>query len=163
MAFRVSCGSSPSRLELGQGVGSFTLKDTATTMQTEDLLAVTPDALVKAIVRRREALAAKLPEELQRRTEENDRAYVLAKEGAEQNGGASSQANTAEENETFRRRTVSRLWSVRHAAEDTNEALNFWKEMEKGEWGHLLEDATRVQQGGKSSYALRKKTEVDDL
>ena len=132
-------------------------------MQTEDLLNVTPEALVKAIVRRRQTLASSLPKELERRSEENDRAYSLAKAVNEKSEADEDLSDQLDENETFRRRTVSRLWSVRHALEDTEEALAFWKEMEAGGWGHLLEDAQRVEQGGASSYALRKKTEVDDV
>ena len=132
-------------------------------MQTGDLLDVTPEALVKAIVRRRKALASTLPKELERRTEENDRAYALAKPPKGASEKDEQNPEVEEENETFRRRTVSRLWSVRHVVEDTEEALAFWTQMETGDWGHLLEDARRVEEGGKSSYALRKKSEVDEV
>jgi hypothetical protein len=139
------------------------LKNTAKAMQTGDLLDVTPEALVKAIVRRRKALASTLPKELERRTEENDRAYALAKPPKGASEKDEQNPEVEEENETFRRRTVSRLWSVRHAVEDTEEALAFWTQIETGDWGHLLEDARRVEEGGKSSYALRKKSEVDEV
>lgn len=163
MTLRASRGSSPSRYQPGQGFDSFTLKNTAETMQTNDLLNVTPEALVKAIVRRRETLASSLPKELERRSEENDRAYSLAKAADEEGKVDEDRSDQIDENETFRRRTVSRLWSVRHAVEDTEEALAFWREMEAGGWGHLLEDAQRIEQGGASSYALRKKNEVEDV
>jgi hypothetical protein len=46
-------------------------------MAPEDMLSVTPEAMVKAIVQRRERMAKELPIELEKRREENDRAYVL--------------------------------------------------------------------------------------
>ena len=33
----------------------------------------------------------------------------------------------------------------------------FWKSMQEGDFGHLLDDAERVRKGGSSSYARAKK------
>ena len=137
-------------------------------MAPEDMLSVTPEAMVKAIVQRRERMAKEIPIELEKRREENDRAYVLTNEAKqhhettddEPTEGAKTGA-AYEENETFRRRTVSRLWTAQHALSDTEEALQFWKEMAEGNWGHLLEDAQRVEEGGPSSYVLRKQQKID--
>ena len=52
-------------------------------MQSEGLLSITPEAMVKAILERRQATASKLPDALHQRTEENNRAYALAKEARE--------------------------------------------------------------------------------
>jgi hypothetical protein len=146
-------------------------------METHDLLAVTPKQMVEYILRRREATEASLPEELKNRTQENDRAYQLAREAKilldelEANLGADDgptsehieQAKAKyDENETFRRRTMSRLWLVKNAIADQDEALRFWNEIDEGTWGHLLEDAERVRNGGPSSYALGKVVEGDE-
>lgn len=137
-------------------------------MAPEDMLSVTPEAMVKAIVQRRERMAKEIPIELEKRREENDRAYVLTNEAKQRHEATDDE--TAEgtktgaaydENETFRRRTVSRLWTAQHAQSDTEEALQFWKEMAEGNWGHLLEDAQRVEEGGPSSYVLRKQQKID--
>ena len=162
-------GSSLSRQMARHGVVSFTLKNPAESMASEDILSAAPEAVVRAILRRRERLAKELPQALQQRHEENDRAYALTKQ-AKQDHEASLQdkgddndpsAAVYEENEAFRRRTVSRLWTAKHASADTAEALAFWKEMTEGGWGHLLEDAKRVEAGGPSSYALKKRTTID--
>jgi len=170
MDWRKSHGSSPSRSKRAEGVVSFTLKATAKSMQPNELLAVTPEALIAAILRRREQSGASLPEELVQRQEEYDRAHERAKQDKEalaalQDQPESSEAyedrlqkarHAFEESETFRRRTVSRLQLVEYAIKDHAEATEFWAELIDGAWGHLLEDAERVKNGGLSSYAINK-------
>ena len=46
-------------------------------------MSITPEAMVKAILERRQAIASKLPDALHQRTEENNRAYTLAKDARE--------------------------------------------------------------------------------
>ena len=146
-------------------------------METHDLLAVTPKELVQSILRRRELAEVSLPEELKKRNQENDRAYQLTRQAKirleelqanhhGEDGSTNDELEKAkaefDENETFRRRTTSRLWVVKNAINDQKEALQFWTELEEGTWGHLLEDAERVRGGGASSYALRKATEDEE-
>ena len=137
-------------------------------MQVKDFLAVTPEDMVLAILKRREKLATTLPKEVEKRKLENDRAYKLIdkqqqtqdeESASPHNDGKINDIHSAtqyEENESFRRRTVSRLWIAKYSIEDNAEALEFWRNMRDGAWGHLLEDAERVKNGGPSSYALRK-------
>ena len=140
------------------------------TMQAKDLLTVTPEALVASILKRRAAAASSLPTTLEQRTEENNRAYQLANDArtslkqleAEENPDEGHHSvlekarNVYDEHETFRRRTDSRLKKVKHAIKDSEEAIQFWSEMGEGGWGHLLEDAERLNEGGESSYAKLK-------
>ncbi len=140
------------------------------TMQAKDLLTVTPEALVASILKRRTAAASSLPTTLEQRTEENNRAYQLARDarGAlrlleeheqtddEHRAALEKARHVYDEHETFRRRTDSRLKKVNHAIKDSEEAIQFWSEMSEGGWGHLLEDAERVANGGASSYAQQK-------
>ena len=140
------------------------------TMQAKDLLKVTPEALVASILKRRAAAASSLPTTLEQRTEENNRAYQLANDArtslkqleAEENPDEGHHSvlekarNVYDEHETFRRRTDSRLKKVKHAIKDSEEAIQFWSEMSEGGWGHLLEDAERLNEGGESSYAKQK-------
>tara|TARA_Y100001958_G_C21245267_1_gene574844 strand:- start:261 stop:725 length:465 start_codon:yes stop_codon:yes gene_type:complete len=140
------------------------------TMQAKDLLTVTPEALVASILKRRAAAASSLPTTLEQRTEENNRAYQLANDArtslkqleAVENPDEGHHSvlekarNVYDEHETFRRRTDSRLKKVKHAIKDSEEAIQFWSEMGEGGWGHLLEDAERLNEGGESSYAKLK-------
>ena len=132
-------------------------------MEAGELLLVTPEDMVLAILKRREAMATKLPKELAARTEENDRAYALAREAKthleslpEDDENREKALAAYEENEAFRRRTASRLQVVKNSIADQEEALAFWKSMQEGDFGHLLDDAERVRKGGSSSYARAK-------
>lgn len=131
-------------------------------MEAKDLMSVTPEALAEAILRRRKQAANHLPDELAKRIEENDRAYAVFHEAKqridtiEASDSSNDEREKArlefEEKEAFRRRTVSRLWVVKHAIKDNEEAIEFWSSMADENWGHLLEDAERVKAGGASSY-----------
>ena len=139
-------------------------------MQGRALLDVSPEDLIKAILERREKIAHKLPSLIDERTAENNRAYRLAKEshdalkllleGTETNqtedDAITKARNIYEENEAFRRRTVSRLQTAKNQLQDHEDAVLFWSELIDKGWGHLLEDAARVEGGGVSSYALTK-------
>ena len=98
-------------------------------MQAEELLTVTPEALVASILKRRKAAASSLPTTLEQRIEENNRAYQLANgaratlkqlEADEQPDANHLDAlekarNVYDEHEAFRRRTDSRLKKAKHA------------------------------------------------
>lgn len=145
--------------------------NTAEPMDAKDLLSVTPEALVQAILKRREEAAKQLPDELAKRVDENDRAYAVFHEAKQRlemmkNDGSSAEelekaTLDLEEKETFRRRTVSRLQIVKNAMNDIEEGQEFWSTMEEGNWGHLLEDAERVNQGGVSSYVLKAEQQTE--
>ena len=140
-------------------------------MQARELLSVLPADLIKSILARREKLAAQLPKELELRQEENDRAYQLAKTSREelkalQADSSESKMNEEnllkaqhayDENEQFRRRSASRLQTIKNNISDCQEAIGFWQQLADGEWGHLLEDAERVRIGGASSYSEAKR------
>ena len=145
--------------------------NTAEPMDAKDLLSVTPEALVQAILKRREEAAKQLPDELAKRVDENDRAYAVFHEAKqrlemmENDGSSAKELDKArldlEEKETFRRRTVSRLQIVKNAMNDIEEGQEFWSTMKEGNWGHLLEDAERVKQGGVSSYVLKSEQQTE--
>lgn len=140
-------------------------------MQARELLSVLPADLIKSILARREKLAAQLPKELELRQEENDRAFQLAKTSREelkalQADSSDSNVNeedllkaqhTYDENEHFRRRSASRLQTIKNNISDCQEAIGFWQQLADGEWGHLLEDAERLRIGGASSYSEAKR------
>ncbi|MBH34529.1 MAG: hypothetical protein CMB74_03660 [Euryarchaeota archaeon] len=140
-------------------------------MQARELLSVLPADLIKSILARREKLAAQLPKELELRQEENDRAFQLAKTSREelkalQADSSDSNVNeedllkaqhTYDENERFRRRSASRLQTIKNNISDCQEAIGFWQQLADGEWGHLLEDAERLRIGGASSYSEAKR------
>ena len=140
-------------------------------MQTPELLSVLPADLVKSILARREKLAAQLPKELELRQEENDRAYKLAKTSREELKALQTKSSDSkvdeedilkaqqiyDENEQFRRRSASRLQTIKNNINDCREAIAFWQQLAEGEWGHLLEDSERVRAGGASSYSEAKR------
>ena len=140
-------------------------------MQARELLSVLPADLIKSILARREKQAAQLPKELELRQKENDRAYQLAKTSREelkalQADSSDSKMNEEnllkaqhayDENEQFRRRSASRLQTIKNNISDCQEAIGFWQQLADGEWGHLLEDAERVRIGGASSYSEAKR------
>lgn len=170
MRVRKSSGSSPSPRKGRDGVVSFTLNDHAKPMQGRALLDVSPEDIIKSILERREKTARKLPSLIDERTSENNRAYRLAKEshdalkllleGTEtnqsENDAIKKAQNIYEENEAFRRRTVSRLQTAKNQLQDHEDAVLFWSELIDKGWGHLLEDSARIESGGVSSYALTK-------
>ena len=120
-------------------------------------------------------MAERLPKELELRQEENDRAYQLAKASRDHLQSLQhedSEANatpddllkaqqTYDEHEQFRRRTSSRLQTIKNNIRDCQEALEFWQQLADGEWGHLLEDAERVREGGPTSYAEAKRQDAE--
>lgn len=61
------------------------------------------------------------------------------------------------ENELFRRRADSRTKRLTFALNDCQRAIEYWENiLEKG-WDNLLTDAQRVESGGPSSYAVKRK------
>jgi len=144
-------------------------------MQARELLSVLPADLIKSILARRQKLASQLPKELESRQEENDRAFQLAKASREelqaiQNTDETSASHEErlllaqqiyDEHEQFRRRTSSRLQTIKNNIQDCQEAIDFWEKLADGDWGHLLEDAERVRSGGTSSYAEAKRHSTD--
>lgn len=136
-------------------------------MQSEGLLSITPEAMVEAILERRQAIASKLPDALHQRTEENNRAYTLAKDARDTLKALKAEEDETEahkeavkkaqsiydEHESFRRRTSSRLQTLKNSIKDSEEAIEFWTDMAEGKWGHLLDDSNRLASGGVSSYA----------
>lgn len=144
-------------------------------MQARELLAVMPADLVKSILARREKLAAQLPKELESRQKENDRAFQLAKASREELKGLQTDSSDSEvdqedilkaqhiydENEQFRRRSDSRLKTIKHNISNCQQAIEFWEQLADGGWGHLLEDAERVRAGGDSSYAEKKRSNAE--
>ena len=139
-------------------------------MQANELLSVTPAELIQAILARRQSVASHLPDDLERRQEENNRAYALTKEAKAHMDALTEQGETTkeaqeslqkardtyEEHEQFRRRSSSRLQTIKNNINDCQEAIEFWSALAEGEWGHLLEDAERVASGGQSSFARAK-------
>ena len=139
-------------------------------MQANELLSVTPAELIQAILARRQSVASRLPDDLERRQEENNRAYALTKEAKAHMDALTEQGETTkdaqeslqkardtyEEHEQFRRRSSSRLQTIKNNINDCQEAIEFWSALAEGEWGHLLEDAERVASGGQSSFARAK-------
>ncbi len=70
--------------------------------------------------------------------------------------------NIYDEHESFRRRTSSRLQTLKNSVKDCDESIEFWTNMSNGDWGHLLEDANRLASGGDSSYAKSKQQPVTE-
>ncbi len=116
-------------------------------------------------------MAALLPKELEHRQKETNRAFQLAKDAREhllslQNTEGDAPdfeetllkaQRTYDEHEQFRRRTSSRLQTIKNNIQDCQEAIEFWEQLSEGNWGHLLDDAARVRAGGASSYAEAKR------
>ena len=64
--------------------------------------------------------------------------------------------NSVEENETHRKRVMSRLWRVRSHLKEALAAIEYWSAMNETTLSTLLEDANRVNEGGMSTFALNK-------
>ena len=71
--------------------------NTAEPMDAKDLLSVTPEALVQAILKRREEAAKQLPDELAKRVDENDRAYAVFHEAKQRLEMMKNDGSSAEE------------------------------------------------------------------
>ena len=140
------------------------------------MLSVVPADLVASILSKRRNMAALLPKELALRQEETDRAFRLAKESRDRLQTLQSSEESPsdmeenlrraqlayDEHEQFRRRSSSRLQTIKNNIRDCQEAIEFWEGLADGDWGHLLEDAARVRAGGSSSYAeAKRRTNVE--
>lgn len=139
-------------------------------MQDKSLLEVSPHELLDIILTKREKDASHLPKEEKKRDEELTRAYKLYNEsktalaqlldstsGTEADPIKRSQAeNVIEENETHRKRVMSRLWRVRSHHKETLAAIEYWSGMDEAKLTTLLEGATRVNEGGLSTFAMNK-------
>lgn len=139
-------------------------------MQDKSLLEVSPHDLLDIILARREKHASRLPNEEKKRDEELTRAYELYNESkntladllastpeTELDPLARTQAeNSVEENETHRKRVMSRLWRVRSHLKEALAAIEYWSAMDEATLSTLLEDANRVNEGGMSTFALNK-------
>ena len=108
-------------------------------MQANELLSVTPAELIQAILARRQSVASHLPDDLERRQEENNRAYALTKEAKAhldaliEQGETTKEAqeslqkarDTYEEHEQFRRRSSSRLQTIKTTSTTAKKLSNF--------------------------------------
>ena len=139
-------------------------------MQDKSLLEVSPHDLLAIILAKRKKDASHLPKEEKRRDEELTRAYGLYNESkdaltelltsmpeSEIDSLKRTQAeNVVEENETHRKRVMSRLWRVRSHLKETLAAIEYWSAMDDETLTSLLSDANRVNEGGLSTFAMNK-------
>ena len=139
-------------------------------MQDKSLLEVSPHDLLAIILAKRKKDASHLPKEEKKRDEELTRAYGLYNESkdaltelltsmpeSEIDSLKRTQAeNVVEENETHRKRVMSRLWRVRSHLKETLAAIEYWSAMNDETLTSLLSDANRVNEGGLSTFAMNK-------
>ncbi len=139
-------------------------------MQDKSLLEVSPQDLLGLILSKRQKDASQLPKDEQKRDEELTRAYELyntSKEtlaelvdtssGQEVDPLEKSQAeNIVKENETHRKRVMARLQRVRRQLKETRDAVEYWSAMDDTTLSNLLGDAERVNDGGLSTFAIKK-------
>jgi len=132
---------------------------------------ISPDQMVEAILARRKALASTLPSRLAEREAETNRAYQLvndaqAKLSALSNEAANDERQKAkhfvEEQETFRRRAVSRRSKASNAMNNNDASLAYWSSLQPEELESLLTDAERVRNGGPSSWGIRQDAEEEE-
>lgn len=139
-------------------------------MQDKSLLEVSPHDLLAIILAKRKKDASHLPKEEKKRDEELTRAYGLYNESkdaltelltsmpeSEIDSLERTQAeNVVEENETHRKRVMSRLWRVRSHLKETLAAIEYWSAIDDDTLTSLLSDANRVNEGGLSTFAMNK-------
>lgn len=134
-------------------------------MQTEALVALTPDDLVRMILKKQRDLAKALPDLLKSREEELSRAYQLTKEArmayknSQEEASSNEEATTAaellyNEREEFRRRSESRTHQLRNANANVQSTLMYWSDEERP-WTSLLEAAQRVAEGHPPTFASK--------
>ena len=61
-------------------------------------------------------------------------------------------------NESHRRRTESKFMKLKSSLEDSEASVEFWREQLEGDFTQLLEDATRVAEGGPSSRQIQRRS-----
>jgi len=132
---------------------------------------ISPDQMVEAILARRQALASTLPSALAEREAETNRAYQLVKDAQEKLSALSNEATNderqkakhfVEEQETFRRRAVSRRSKASNAMNNNDASLAYWSSLQPEELDSLLTDAERVRSGGPSSWGIRQDAEEEE-
>jgi len=132
---------------------------------------ISPDQMVEAILARRQTLATTLPSTLAEREAETNRAYQLVKDAQEKLSALSNEAanderqkakHFVEEQETFRRRAVSRRSKASNAMNNNDASLAYWSSLQPEELDSLLTDAERVRSGGPSSWGIRQDAEEEE-
>ena len=61
-------------------------------------------------------------------------------------------------NESHRRRTESKFMKLKSSLEDSEASVEFWREQLEGDFTQLLEDSTRVAEGGPSSRQIQRRS-----
>tara|TARA_Y100001980_G_C14556862_1_gene351605 strand:- start:5161 stop:5583 length:423 start_codon:yes stop_codon:yes gene_type:complete len=135
-------------------------------MEPKTLLQLKPELLVKAIIHRRQHLMNQLPKIIENAKEEvknteeamkfHENLSVEAKKktvGNEEKGKKlRSEFNSA----------IGKLNRAENIYKNSEEIISFWESKLELGFDDLLEDCLRVENGGTSSWALRKKSASKD-
>tara|TARA_B100001123_G_scaffold441752_1_gene583655 strand:- start:1007 stop:1480 length:474 start_codon:yes stop_codon:yes gene_type:complete len=135
-------------------------------MEPKTLLQLKPELLAKAIIHRRQHLMDQLPEIIKKakRDVKNAEDAIKFQENIASETGK-NRAGTLEHEKKLRdefKSAIGKLDRAQKIFKNSEEIISFWESKLKFGFDELLEDSQRVQNGGFSSWALRKKSTSDD-
>ena len=135
-------------------------------MEPKTLLQLKPELLVKAIIHRRQHLMDQLPEIIRSAKEEVREAEEAIKYHEDLTSG--KEGNTVGNKEKGKKLreefnlAIGRLNRAENIFKNSEEIISFWEGKLEFGFEELLVDSKRVENGGASSWALRKKSANSD-
>tara|TARA_Y100001968_G_C19415986_1_gene749052 strand:+ start:323 stop:748 length:426 start_codon:yes stop_codon:yes gene_type:complete len=131
-------------------------------MEPKTLLQLKPELLAKAIIHRRQHLMDQLPEIIKKAKEEVREAEdaikyheKLTSENDNKTVGNKEKGKKLREEFNL---AIGRLNRAENIFKNSEEIISFWEGKLEFGFEELLEDSERVENGGASSWALRKKS-----
>jgi len=135
-------------------------------MEPKTLLQLKPELLAKAIIHRRQHLMDQLPEIIKKANKEVREAEDAIKyhenlTSGNQNKTVGNLNELKKLREEFNS-AIGRLNRAENIFKNSEEIISFWEGKLEFGFEELLEDSKRVENGGASSWALRKKSANSD-
>jgi len=135
-------------------------------MEPRTLLQLKPELLVKAIIHRRQHLMGKLPKLITEAKEDVRNAEEAMK--FHENISNKSSKKTVGNQETEKKlkeefnSAIGKLNRAENIFKNSEDIISFWESKLESGFEELLEDCMRVENGGTSSWGLRKKSSQND-
>ena len=136
-------------------------------MEPKTLLQLKPELLAKAIIHRRQHLMDQLPEIIKTAKEEVREAEEAIKYHEDLTSG--KDRNTVGNKEKGKKLrdefnlAIGRLNRAENIFKNSEEIISFWEGKLEFGFEELLDDSLRVENGGASSWALRKKSTKGEM
>ena len=134
----------------------------AETMEAKasDLLGISPEFLAKAILHRRMQLKTSLPnilDELREKKKECQDALNFHTKELQGKGNPQEMEKQLKELKDILNEVMSNINQVENFIEGSEKSIKYWEDKIENGFDELMKDKNRVDEGGDSSYAIRKR------